>query len=163
MFRPHVAATAKQAEAYVWAVDAVQAPAYWFPRQCPRAMAWAAADTTETDREHVLGPGGGERVHVIEYDWLKRFLSVELFAYRLSADSFRPFGRPVPHAFVATEPVEPLAPAQPVGDLLRIHQEAGIQLRVLDSLWELWDTVIASTLEFSGIRLRNARARPDGS
>ena len=40
-FVPHVAATARQPAAYVWAVDAVLAPAYWFPRQCPRAMAWA--------------------------------------------------------------------------------------------------------------------------
>lgn len=35
-FVPHVAATAQISGAYVWAVDAALAPAYWFPRQCPR-------------------------------------------------------------------------------------------------------------------------------
>jgi hypothetical protein len=160
VFHPHVAATAQQPEAYVWAVDEVQAPAYWFPRQCPRAMAWVTPGTSASDRERVLGPGGGERVHAIEYDWVERFLGVELFAYRFLAAAFRPFGGPVPHAFVATRPVEPLGPAQPVGDLLRLHRDAGIQLRVLDSLWEFWDSVITSTLQFSGIRLRNATPRP---
>lgn len=161
VFRPHVAATARQAEAYVWAVDDARAPDYWFPRQCPRAMAWTVPGTSAPDRDRVLGPGGGERVHAIEYGWLKRFLSVELFAYRFSAASFRPFGEPVPHALVATEPVEPLGPAERVGDLLQLHRDAGIQLRVLDNLWDFWDAVTTSTLGFSGIRLRNARPGPD--
>ncbi|MBA2946117.1 DUF6886 family protein [Streptomyces himalayensis] len=160
VFRPHVAATARQSEAYVWAVDDVRAPDYWFPRQCPRAMAWTVPGTSETDRERVLGPGGGERVHAIEYGWVQRFLSVELFAYRLPTAPFRPFGEPVPHAHVAVEPVEPLGPAEPVGDLLELHREAGIQLRVLDNLWAFWDAVIDSTLGFSGIRLGNAAPRP---
>ena len=38
-FEPHVAATATDRTAYVWAVEK-RAPDYWFPRQCPRAMAW---------------------------------------------------------------------------------------------------------------------------
>ncbi|MFC8226164.1 DUF6886 family protein [Streptomyces sp. NPDC057287] len=163
LFRPHVAATARQPEAYVWAVDGAQAPAYWFPRQCPRAMAWTAPHTSRPDRERILGPGGGRRVHAIEYSWLERLMSVELFAYRFAATSFRPFGDPVPHAFVSTGPVEPLGPAEPVGDLVELHREAGIQLRVLDNLWGFWEAVVPSTMQFSGIRLRNATPRPDES
>lgn len=54
-FVPHVAATAQQPEAYVWAVNAARAPDYWFPRQCPRAMAWLKPGTTPADRDLVLG------------------------------------------------------------------------------------------------------------
>ncbi|MGH3739764.1 MAG: DUF6886 family protein [Micromonosporaceae bacterium] len=158
-FEPHVAATAKQPEAYVWAVDAVQAPAYWFPRQCPRAMTWAGPASTRSDRDHILGPAC-ERVHAIEYGWAPRLLTAQVYAYRLPAAQFRPFGEPTPHAFVATEPVEPLGPPTPAGDLLALHQAAGIQLRVLDNLWPFWDAVVSSTLEFSGIRLRNAAPPP---
>jgi hypothetical protein len=60
---------------------------------------------------------------------------------------------------VATEPVEPLGPPEPVGDLLELHEQAGIQLRVLTSLWPFWDAVTVSTLGFSGIRLKNAAPR----
>jgi Family of unknown function (DUF6886) len=158
-FVPHVAATARQPDAYVWAVDAPRAADYWFPRQCPRAMAWTGPATTPADRDRILGPGGGERVHAIEYGWLAAISTVRLYAYRLPAERFRPLRPDDPYAQVATEPVEPLGPAEPVGDLLRLHEEAGIQLRVLPNLWPFWDEVIVSTLDFSGIRLHNARPR----
>jgi hypothetical protein len=155
-FVPHVAATARQPDAYVWAVDAKRAPAYWFPRQCPRAMAWTVPATTAGDRERIIGPGGGERVHAIEYGWLQALRTVELYAYRFAADRFRPLGDA---ALVCTEPVVPLGPPVAVGDLLEHHADAGIQLRVLPNLWDFWDEVIVSTLDFSGIRLRNAVPR----
>jgi hypothetical protein len=158
-FEPHVAATAQQPEPYVWAVDAGQAPAYWFPRQCPRAMAWALPSTSTADRERILGPGCGDRVHAIEYGWLEAMRTVRLYAYRLPARRFRPFGEPFPNAMVAAGPVVPLGPPELVGDLLAHHEEAGIQLRVLPNLWPFWTAVIASTVEFSGIRLRNALPR----
>ncbi|GAA5184334.1 hypothetical protein GCM10023322_25590 [Rugosimonospora acidiphila] len=159
-FVPHVAATAQQPEAYVWAVDELRAPDYWFPRECPRAMAWVTETSSLVDRERILGPGGGERMHAVEYGWLEAMRRVRLFAYRLPADLFRPFGAPVPHAMVAAEPVTPLGPPEPVGDLFGLHDAAGIQLRVLSNLWQLWDSVVDSTLGFSGIRLRNACRRP---
>lgn len=163
-FVPHVARTARQEEAYVWAVDADRAPDYWFPRQCPRAMVWCVPGTSAADRARFLGPGGGERLHVIEYDWLDRLRTTELFAYRLPAAAFRPFGEPVPSAVVATEPVVPLGPPEPVGDLLKLHRDAGIQLRVLDNLRGFWSAAVTSTLGFSGIRLRNAKPAPgDGT
>jgi hypothetical protein len=159
-FVPRVAATAQHAEPFVWAVDESRAPDYWFPRQCPRAMAWATEGSTPVDRERILGPGCGERVHAVEYRWLDAMRTVGLYAYRLPADRFRPIGEPVPHAVVATDPIEPLGPPDPVGNLLELHEQAGIQLRVLPNLWPFWDAVIASTPGFSGIRLRNAVPRP---
>src|SRR5471030_2392800 len=93
-FDPHVAATAQHPEPLVWALDAAAAPSYWFPRDCPRVLAWARPTTSSTDRERALGPGGGDRVHAIEYSWLDRFASVALFAYRFSADQFEARGEP---------------------------------------------------------------------
>lgn len=154
-FVPHVAATARQPEAYVWAVDAARAPAYWFPRQCPRALAWPVAETSAADRAWL----GGSRVHAIEYGWLGPLRSVRLYAYRFAASSFRPFGEHG-HAMVTTEPVSPLGLPEPVGDLLALHEKAGIELRVMANLWGFVDPVSASSLGFSGIRLRNARPRP---
>jgi Family of unknown function (DUF6886) len=43
-----------------------------------------------------------------------------------------------------------------LGDLLALHAEAGIELRIAPGLLAVWDAVVASTLDFSGIRLRNA-------
>jgi hypothetical protein len=54
--------------------------------------------------------------------------------------------------------VEPLEAIR-LGDLLGLHAAAEIELRIVPDLLELWDRVIASTLEFSGIRLRDAARR----
>jgi hypothetical protein len=156
LFVPHVAITAREERAYVWAVDHDRSPDYWFPRQCPRGMAWLEPHTTAIDAERILGPGGGHRIHAVEYAWLDAMRSVRLYAYRLPADPFRPIGRPQPHAMVCEEPVKPLGPPDFVPDLFELHEEAGIQLRVMNNLWPFWDAVRTSTLGFSGIRLRNA-------
>jgi hypothetical protein len=162
-FVPHVAATAQQPEPYVWAVDDENAPSYWFPRHCPRGMAWAVPGlTSDADRDRILGPGGGHRVHAVEYGWLDALRTTALYGYRLPKAKFQPFPNSGkrPHAWVSEEPVTPLGPPEPVGDLLRLHEEAGIQLRVLNNLWPFWDAVTTSTLAFSGIRLANATPRP---
>ena len=160
-FVPHVAATAAEPEAYVWAVDRHQAPSYWFPRACPRAMAWVGDQTSDVDRERIIGAGCGDRLHAIEYAWWDAMRTTRLYAYRLPARQFRSIAAPgvPPHAQVAVEPVTPLGPPQPVGNLIECHAAAGIQLRLLDNLWPFWEEVIASTVVFSGIRLRNARPR----
>ena len=88
--------------------------------------------------------------------------TTRLFAYRLPAEAFRPFAAEAgddPNAMVSTTPVEPLGPPDEVGDLLACHAAAGIQLRLLEELWPCWDQVVASTVGFSGIRLRNALPR----
>ena len=159
-FVPHVAATAQRPEPYVWAVGPDRCPDYWFPRDCPRAMAWTVPTTTDTDRDRIIGAGSGTRVHAIEYAWLNRLRTTHLYAYRLPAEPFSMIDAPQPHALVATVAVNPLGPAEPVGDLLGLHEAAGIQLRLLPNLWPFWDAVIASTLGFSGIRLLNALPRP---
>ncbi|GAA4020313.1 hypothetical protein GCM10022247_50360 [Allokutzneria multivorans] len=151
-FVPHVAATARQPEAYVWAVDAARSPDYWFPRQCPRAMAWVTPSSTVDDRSWLMGT----RVHAVEYRALEAMRTVRLFAYRFCASDFEPFED---NAHVATRTVHPLGPPSPVGDLFELHEQAGIELRVLPTLWPFWDVVTASTLGFSGIRLRNASPR----
>ena len=149
-FVPHVAASALEPEAYVWAVDRVRAPDYWFPRQCPRVLAWVEDWTSDADRQLL---GGAHRVHVIEREWLMPLHTTKLFGYRLPTALFRPIGEHR-HAVVATETVRPLGQPEPVGDLLAVHELAGIELRVTDDLRPYVAAWHPTTLGFSAIRLR---------
>jgi hypothetical protein len=124
-------------------------------------MAWATPSTTPEDRLRVLGPGAW-RVHAIEYGWLEAMRETTVYAYRMPKALFRTVSLTETHAWVATVPVTPLAPAEPIGDLLELHRAAGIQLRVVDTLWPWWDAVVASSVAFSGIRLRNGIGYPYG-
>ena len=149
-FEPHVAATSDRAEPLVWTVDTRHLPLYWFPRDCPRACFWAVAQTAAEDAALLQG---STRVHAVETGWLERLRVARVVAYRLPADSFEHDGDGF---WVSRKPVEPLELVE-VGDLVARHSKAEIELRVVPSLWPLWERVAASTLEFSGIRLRNAQ------
>ena len=148
-FVPHVAATAQQPDAYVWTVDALNSPCYWFPRQCPRVCSWDTAAQDET------------RVHAVETRWLAAMRMTRLWAYRFDARDFAPFGDR-PHAHVATIPVEPLGPPAAVGDLVALHEQHGIELRVMTDLEPYFTRVRELGREFSGIRMGNAGIGPDG-
>ncbi len=146
-FEPHVAATARQPEAFVWAVDELNSPCYWFPRQCPRVCFWGDPDSRE---------GTSVRVHAIEPEWLEAMSTSVLYAYSFAVADFEPIGER-PHAFVATHEVTPLRDPEPVGDLTAAHREHGIELRVVEDLHAFLGAGRARGLDFSAIRMRNSR------
>ncbi len=142
----------------MWGIDSEHAPAYWFPRECPRGAFWAVAGTSEVDVRRFLSGERSSRVHTIQADWLDVMRSARLIAYRLPPDTFDPYDRAAGY-WVSREPVEPVEVIE-LGDLLSKHIEPGIELRIVPRLRPLWEQVIASTLEFSGIRLRNLEETP---
>ena len=156
-FEPHVSATAESDEPRVWAIDTRHLPLYWFPRDCPRGTFWAGPQTTSEDEDSLLA--GANRVHAVEAAWLDRIRQAAVVAYRLPEASFRPDPK-VGGYWLSRAAVEPLEVVE-LGDLLALHATAEIELRIVASLWPLWGRVAASTVEFSGMRLRNAEPRLD--
>jgi hypothetical protein len=151
VFRPHHNELHELDEPLVWAVDSTYWWLYWFPRDCPRACFNAKADTTEEDVERWLDGDRSRRVSVIETTWLDRFRSARVYAYRFPVEPFEPWDK----FFISRETVEPLELVE-LGDLLVRHADAGVELRIAPTLYPLWDKVVESSLDFSGIRLRNA-------
>lgn len=137
----------------VWAIDTRHLPLYWFPRDCPRATFWANDETGDDDVDAWLGGDRRRRVHAIEPLWLERMSTTTLYAYRMPEETFVLEDR----FFVSPVTVDALERVE-LGDLLRLHADARIELRVESELLSLWDHVIATTLDYSGIRLRNAAA-----
>jgi len=137
----------------VWAIDDRHSWLYWFPRDCPRACFWAVDTTTDDDVERWLDCDRDRCVAVIETAWLERVRDVRLYAYAMPPAPFDVVedGR----FYIASTPVDAIERVE-VGDLLARHAAAGVELRIAPTLYPLWNEVIESTLEFSGIRLRNA-------
>lgn len=158
-FVPHVPQTNPSQAPAVWAIDADHAPIYWFPRDSPRGAVWAR---NAAERGHLASAfvTSAARVHATEIEWLDRMRSTTLYVYEFDPAPFEPW----PEAdgqFVARTTVEPLR-VGPVGDLLALHAEAGIELRFVPDLTPFWSAVVASGLPFSGIRLRDRVRPPDG-
>lgn len=93
----------------------------------------------------------------IESGWFERLQSCRLYCYHLPAQTFECIDECAGY-FVSRVPVVPTAVEvfeDPIAQLLR----QGVELRLLPDLWLLRDAVISSTLQFSVIRMRNARPR----
>jgi hypothetical protein len=144
----------------VWAIDGRHSWLYWFPRDCPRACFWAIGSTTDADVERWLDGDRDRRVAVIEAGWLERLRAVRLFAYRMPREPFEIVEDD--RFYIASTPADALERVE-LGDLLARHAEAGTELRIVPSLYPLWDRVVETTLDYSGIRLRNARSGTSSS
>jgi len=157
-FAPRISETAADDEALVWAIDTRHLPLYWFPRDCPRCTFWAGPRTTSDDLARFLDASADARVHVIEERWLDRVEAATLYLYRMPEATFVESADTAGY-WMSREPVDAIGRLE-IDDLVGRHKAAGIELRVLRNLWALWDDVVGSTLEFSGMRLRNALQRP---
>ena len=153
--RPPPAAQDAPLPPLVWAIDEAHAPMYYVPRECPRVCFWPGAQTTDDDRERWFGGIRARMVIAIETAWIERLRATTLYRYTMPAAAFKPNDATAGH-FVSRTSVVPLA-VEPIGDLLAALAAADVELRITPSLVDLWRRVIASTLEFSGTRLRNAR------
>jgi len=136
----------------VWAIDTRHLPLYWFPRDCPRATFWADSTTADADVAAFLGGDRRGRVHVVEPEWLDTMRRTNVVAYRLPERTFARWDR----FWISAAAVEPLELVE-LGDLVERHALAGIRLETECDLGGLWNRIVVSTLDFSGIRLRNAR------
>jgi hypothetical protein len=156
-FAPHRARTARSDEPRVWAVDTRHLPLFWYPRDCPRCTFWAGPRTIDADAERFLDGRRDRRIHVVETRWLERIQGARLHLYLLPADTFTQH-HDVAGYWVSSATVEPLEMVT-IDDLIGRHMAADIALHSEANLWPLWDQVVASTLEYSGIRLANALRR----
>jgi hypothetical protein len=153
-FSPHLRPEHDADEPLVWAVDTRHLPLYWFPRDCPRAAVWADGETNELDVVRFLDGDRARRLHVVETGWLEPMRIVRLVAYRLPEETFEPYA-PAGGYWVSREIVDPVELVE-LGDLVALHERAQIELREVERLLPFWDEVVAATLQYSGIRLRNA-------
>jgi hypothetical protein len=142
-------------EPVVWAIDAARLRNYLVPRECPRVTFYAGRETTADDVERFLG--SSPAVVAVESGWLERLRSCRLYCYHLPPETFECLDECAGY-FVSRVPVVPARIEvidDPIAELLR----RGVELRFVPSLWALRDAVVASSLQFSLIRMRNALPR----
>ncbi|MBC8104824.1 MAG: hypothetical protein H7Z41_19790 [Cytophagales bacterium] len=163
VFHPRLAPGKDDPTPLVWAIAESHAFLYYFPRDCPRVVCWPLPTTSPEDLHHFFGLTNAEAIVTVEGAWLERIAAARLYQYRLPNESFVPVvpeSDPGFHgAHTAQVSVHPLS-VEPVGDLLIALRDAQVEIRITASVWPLMDALVASTLHYSGIRLRNAAPRP---
>ena len=152
VFEPRWSETAGQE--VVWAIDADRLRNYLVPRECPRVTYYAGPQTARADVERFLGKS--QAVIALESGWFERLRSCQLFCYQMPPDSFQCLDECAGY-FVSYLPVVPVG-VEVLDDLIVQLLKRGVELRFVPTLWPLHDAVIASTLRFSMIRMRNAQS-----
>jgi hypothetical protein len=155
--RPPPNPDAGQAGLMVWAIDSAHLHTYLLPRDCPRVTFYAAPDSTPDDLAGLLGATSARFVVAIESGWLAAVRACRLYQYALPPETFEPVD-PGAGYYISRVVVTPLS-VTPIDDILAALLAHDVELRVMPSLWRLHDAVAASTLQFSIIRMRNARPR----
>jgi len=143
----------------VWAVDADRLRNYLVPRECPRVTYYAGPATTAADVERFLG--SSTAVLAIEWAWFDRLRASRLYCYQLPPETFECIDECAGY-FVSREPVAP-ARVDVCDDVVAELRQRGVELRVVPDLWPLRDAVVASSLQFSVIRMRNALPRGEAA
>jgi hypothetical protein len=153
LFKPRPSEYA--ADPVVWAIEEARLCNYLLPRDCPRVTFYAGVAAAATDVEGLLGASSA--VVAIETGWFARAQSTRLFCYEMPPKTFECLDRGAGY-FVSRDAVVPSGVRlidNPVAELRRLAE-----LRTVTSLWPLRDAVVASSLQFSLIRMRNAAPRP---
>ena len=157
-FEPRVAPTDPDARRAVWAIDEAHVGNQLLPRDCPRVCFRAGPTTSAGDSHRFLLDDRSARIVAIETAWWERVRTSAMWVYELPTDPFTLLDQTAGY-YVADETVTPIDRRE-VADVPTALLAMGYELRVMPSLWPLRDAVIASSLDFSVIRWRNAGPDP---
>ena len=139
----------------VWAITADRLCNYLLPRDCPRVTYYAGPHTTAEDVNRFLGES--RVVVAVESSWFEQIKSCCLYCYHLPPDTFECLDQCAGY-FVSRVAVVPKR-VEVFDDLIGELLKRDVEVRFMRSLWSLRDSVVASTLQFSIIRMRTAVAR----
>lgn len=144
----------------VWAVDKAHVFNYFLPRACPRVTFYPLPLSDPADVERLMGWSTASHVIAIESHWLPEVARHCLYQYTFAPKPFECIDAGAGY-YIARETIKPLA-MMPIPNLLDVLVQHNIELRIMPSLWRLREMVIASSLQFSIIRMRNAQPPSDG-
>lgn len=143
----------------VWAIAEALLHNYLLPRDCPRVTFYARPDSDPADVARLLGQTAARHVVAVESGWLNAIRQTTLYLYEFPSLGFVA-SDPGAGYWVSEAAVVPLS-VRRVDDLLGELARRDVELRLTPTLWPLRDAVLASTLQFSFIRMWNALPMDD--
>lgn len=139
----------------VWAVTEQLLHNYLLPRDCPRVTFYARPDSDPADVARLMGQTAARYVVAVETSWWEAIRHCVLYLYEFSADGFNVVDAGAGN-YVSEAAVVPVSVTR-IDDVLGEMLRRNVELRLTPSLWPLQEAVVASTLQFSCIRMRNAQ------
>ncbi|WP_145410650.1 DUF6886 family protein [Paenibacillus xylanexedens] len=144
-----------QTDAKVWTIDAYHAAHYFFPRDCPRVCIWSKEDAGQLNLAQEFGVTSTKRMIAIESDWYDRVREGHIYRYTFESEHFELENEDAGY-YTSKCTVRPIA-VERMNDLIGAILKEDIEFRVMPSLMPLKQKVLESNIQFSMIRMRNAK------
>ncbi|MFK5706383.1 DUF6886 family protein [Lysinibacillus boronitolerans] len=139
----------------VWAINERCLPNYLTPRDCPRVCFHAGDQTTEQDRQQYLPQAS--HVVVIENKWLEVLKTTSLYLYEFDSNGFT-LQDDIAGYYTSEITQMPIHVSE-INDIAKALLERNVELRIVDSLWEIHDDIQNTSLNWSMCRMRFAQPR----
>jgi hypothetical protein len=128
---------------------------YLLPRNCPRVTWYEGPGTTDEDKLRFMNASTAKHVIAVENDWYRQIKTTILYSYEFPPDNFELLDTCAGYyvSYQNTQPINMITIDDTLSELLTRN----IELRFLPSLTKLAENISRSSLNFSLIRMRNAR------
>lgn len=148
-----------QTKGFVWAIDERHLPNFLTPRNCPRVCFHVGPETMEIDKATYLSSSSCPHVVAIEQRWFETMANTTLYRYEFDPKDFshryQDEGAGYYTSEVTQHPIAKVAIHNLFGELFARH----VELRLVDSLWDLHDAIQKTSFNWSMCRMRNAAPR----
>jgi hypothetical protein len=128
---------------------------YLLPRDCPRVTYYASSKTTEEDRITFFGNSSADYIIAVEARWYKTIANTTLYCYEYPPETFTLLDECAGY-YISYRPVVPVG-EKAITDIIAELLTRNIELRFMPDIMRLSDAVVKSSLNFSLIRMRNAK------
>jgi hypothetical protein len=129
---------------------------YLLPRECPRVTYYVHPKTTEEDRKRFFGESTAQFIITVPSQWYDVINTTVLHCYEFAPDNFTLLDDCAGY-YISHQPEQPIAVTEisdPIGEILSRKAE----LRFSPAIVPLSEAISGSSLGFSLIRMRNAKA-----
>ncbi|HEY9001370.1 MAG TPA: hypothetical protein VIM89_08450 [Mucilaginibacter sp.] len=128
---------------------------YLLPRDCPRVTYYIGPQTTEADKNRFFGESTGKFIITVPSEWYTEIKTTVLYCYEFAINNFTLLDECAGY-YVSSQREIPIAIrtiSDPINEILSL----GVELRFTPSIIPLAEVVKCSSLNFSLIRMRNAK------
>ncbi len=146
-----------QKEGLVWAIDERRLPNFLTPRNCPRVTYYAGADTSSEDRKKYFSSTAESHVIVIENKWFEAMKNTALYLYEFDPEGFE-LQDEIAGYYIAKTTQVPIGKNR-IDDLFAELFLRGVEVRIVDNLWDIYERVRKSTLNWSMCRMGFAQEK----
>lgn len=144
-----------QTRGLVWAIDEKRLPNFLTPRDCPRVCFYVGDETSGHDKAKYLNTTN--HVVMIENDWFEKLMNTTLYLYEFDPDQF--VLQDENAGYYVSEVAQVPIGKREVKDVVFELLSRGAELRVVDNLWEIHDSIQETSFHWSICRFRFAQPR----